>query len=120
MSIQSFEETIDAALPHMMLGYKRWQGDLIDLTDEDKDTMCYFFLKNMPTWWDDYLPPNLLDQHNFLDELYTNSRSEQISCTLRESIYLTLETFLREKVQDSYARVLEIPTEEPQGWRRGQ
>lgn len=120
MSMQSFEQTVDAVLPSIMEGYKSWEGDLVELKDGDKDTICYLFLKNMPSWWDDILPPNLLDQHNFLDELYTDSMGEQISCTLRDSIYLTLELFLREQVFDSYARVMEIPTEEPQGWRQGQ
>jgi len=120
MSMQSFEETLDAVLPTMMSEYKRWEGDLLDLVDGDKDTICYFFLKNMPSWWDDYLPPNLLDQHNFLDELYTNSRNEQISCTLRDSIYLTLELFLREQVLNSYARVMDIESEAFAGYDRWQ
>jgi hypothetical protein len=118
------KKAIEVKFQEIVLGlepeYRTWEGDLIDLNDTHKDAFCYYFLLNMPSWWDDYLPPVTINQAEFLDELYWNSMQTQISCMLREDIYLSLESTLRELVQEAYDVAYNIQPEEFAGYARGQ
>lgn len=114
------EDQIDEIVRGITPEYRSWEGDIIELTDKHKDTFCYYFLVNMPSWWDDYLPPVIVNQAKFLEELYWNSMQTQISCILRDDIYLSLENTLRELVQESYDRVYNVESEPFAGYERGQ
>jgi hypothetical protein len=74
----------------------------------------------MKTWWDDILPPVLINPEDFIHELYTNSASQSISAVIRDDIYLNLESTLRDAVQDSYDRVNQTQPEPFAGYERGQ
>lgn len=113
---EKFQEIVVGLEPE----YRSWEGDLIDLTDTHKDAFCYYFLLNMPSWWDDCLPPVTINQAEFLDELYWNSMQTQISCILRGDIYLYLESTLRELVQEAYDVAYNVQPEEFAGYARGQ
>lgn len=117
---KAIEDKFDEMVAGLESEYISWDGDIIDLTDTHKDAFCYYFLLNMPSWWDDYFPPVVINQAEFLDELYWNSMQTQISCILRGDIYLSLETTLRELVQESYDRVYDVQPEPFAGYERGE
>lgn len=120
MSLVKFEAVLDQIVDDLHSEYRNWDGDVMLLTDTHKDIICYHFLLNMKTWWDDVLPPVIVNQAEFLEELYWNSMKTQISCILRGDIYLSLESTLRDLVQDSYDRVNQIKPEPFAGYERGQ
>tara|TARA_R100000951_G_scaffold53921_1_gene45403 strand:- start:429 stop:755 length:327 start_codon:yes stop_codon:yes gene_type:complete len=84
--------------------YQSWDGDIIDLTDADKDVLCYEWLRAYPSWMDDYLPcciTGTVSQLEFLDMLYAKG-TDAVSIRLKDAIYLELETSLRDRVQDHF------------------
>jgi len=99
--------------------YKNWEGDLIELNGHDKDTLCYAFLLKMTSWWDDVLPPTVVNQQEFLDILY-NTNSNAVSHMLKDAIYLTLEPTLRDLVQEIYDELNHVQPEPFAGYERGQ
>lgn len=84
--------------------YKNWEGDIIDLSDEHKDLLCYEWLLAYPSWMDDYLPvciTGIKSQIEFLDLLYAKG-TDEASQLLKGAIYLELECSLRERVADLF------------------
>ncbi len=84
--------------------YQDWDGDIIDLTDADKDLLCYEWLRAYTSWMDDYLPVAItgtVSQIEFLDLLYSKG-TDEASQLLKGAIYLALETSLREIVADQF------------------
>jgi len=120
MSLINFEAVLDQMVDELHPEYRNWDGDVMELNDTHKDSICYHFLLNMKTWWDDILPPVLINPEDFLHELYTNSASQSISAVIRDDIYLSLELTLRDLVQDSYDRVNQTKPEPFAGYDRGQ
>jgi hypothetical protein len=120
MPIQLAHKRIKFLVYNIQNSYRDWDGDLIDLEDYDKDAVCYTFLLNMESWWDDMLPPVVINQKEFLDSLYQNIEPDQTSVTLRNAIYLNLESTLREWVQEAYDELNNVQPEPFAGYGRGQ
>lgn len=99
---------------------KNFTGDIIDLTDDHKDELCYQWFKAMPSWRDDYLPVSCSDQEQFLDHLYLHSKIETLSIKMRDDIYMSLESTLRDIIDGVYGEYYRVPEEEFAGYARGQ
>ena len=101
--------------------YKNWDGDIIDLSDEHKDLLCYEWLLAYPSWMDDYLPvciSGIKSQIEFLDLLYAKG-TDEASQLLKGAIYLELESALRERVADLFCEE-HIEVEPFAGYGRGE
>ena len=99
----------------------KWGGDVIDLCDGKKDVLCYEWLRVHQSWLDDYLPVAItgtVHQNQYLNALYAQG-NDRASLMLKDAIYLSLETTLRDRVEEYY---LEEHTEaEPfAGYEAGQ
>lgn len=119
MSFELIKQNLKLQISNMQPRYKNWDGDLIDLNDYDKDTICYTFLRQKESWWDDMLPPVVINQAQFLDALYHDT-PDTISTMLKNAIYLSLELALRDLVQDIYDELNEVQPEPFAGYERGQ
>jgi hypothetical protein len=115
-----FEEFLCDSMHKYEYEAKNFTGDIIDLTDQHKDELCYQWLKAMPSWRDDYLPLSCHDQEKFLDHLYLHSKAETLSIKMRDDIYMGLESTLEDIINGVYARYYKVPEEEFQGYARGQ
>ena len=119
MSKELIKQNLELQISNMQPRYKNWDGDLIDLNDYDKDTICYTFLRQMESWWDDMLPPVVINQAQFLDALYHDTR-DTVSTMLKNAIYLSLELALRGLVQEIYDELNHVQPEPFAGYERGQ
>jgi hypothetical protein len=101
--------------------YQDWDGDIIDLTEDDKDLLCYEWLKAYPSWLDDCLPACIIGQETqlyYLDMLYTKG-TDDVSQLQKCFIYLEAEEALREKVQEHFCEA-HMKAEPFAGYERGQ
>lgn len=96
-----------------------WGGDIIDLSDYKKDCLCFAFLKNMPSWWDDIVPPVIVNQQEFIEKLYVGSDCI-VTNLIRNDVYLYLEDRLREMVQEAWDVINNVQPEPFEGYSRGQ
>tara|TARA_R110000765_G_scaffold348289_1_gene438398 strand:- start:369 stop:719 length:351 start_codon:yes stop_codon:yes gene_type:complete len=83
----------------------KWEGDIIDLCDGKKDVLCYEWLRVHWSWLDDYLPVAItgtVHQIQYLDALYAQG-SDRASLMLKDAIYLSLETSIRDAVLEYYS-----------------
>lgn len=118
--ISTFKNTLWELIPEFQAGNSKFDGDIIDLKDEHKDTICYQWLKFMPSWQDDYLPVACSDQEQFLDHLYLHSKIETLSMKMRDDIYMSLENRMRSMLLEVYQEYQGAPAEEFPGYARGQ
>lgn len=98
-----------------------WDGDIIDLTDVQKDVLCYEWLRVYTSWLDDHIPCCIIgtdSQIEFLDMLYMHG-TDKVSMRLKDAIYLSLECTLRERVQDHFCEE-HMEAEPFAGYGRGQ
>ena len=120
MSILKFKNRLD----DMVLSYanvtNNWDGDIIECNDYVKDRICFQFLIHAESWWDDILPPIIINQTEFIGNLYDDSDESYLMNMIRGDIYLYLEDRLREMVQESFDRVHNTPVEPFAGYDRGQ
>ena len=82
----------------------KWEGDIIDLCDGKKDVLCYEWLRVHSSWLDDYLPVAItgtVHQIEYLDALYAQG-NDRASLMLKDAIYLSLETTIRDRVEEYY------------------
>lgn len=119
-SLRAFKDWLSDTLPEYATQYRHFTGELIDYTDAHKDDICYNFLINFPTWWDDVLPPATAYRAQFLDNLYNHSLNQSLSGVIRDDIYLSLESHLSEIVEEVYNDVFNIEPEEFAGYGRGE
>lgn len=101
--------------------YQGWEGDIIDLSEEDKDVLCYEWLKAYPSWLDDCMPACIIgteSQLEYLDILYTDG-SDGASELLKCLIYLDAEEALRDKVLEHFCEA-HMEAEPFAGYRRGE
>jgi hypothetical protein len=119
-NLNYFIKSIKDVLPQMQDDNPKFSGDLLELDDESKDTLCHAWLKCMPSWQDDFLPPACTDQAKFLDHLYLHSKVETLSINMRDDIYMGLENKLRELVWEVYCEINLLKPEEFAGYERGQ
>ena len=119
-SLRAFKDWLSDTLPEYAPQYRYFTGNIIDYTDGHKDDICYNFLINFPTWWDDVLPPATSCRVGFLDELYSRSLGQNLSEIIRDDIYLSLESHLSEIVEEVYNDVFNIQPEEFAGYEVGQ
>jgi hypothetical protein len=120
MSILKFQDRLDDMVVAYAHETHQWSGDIIDCCDYAKDRFCYQFLLHAESWWDDILPPIIINQTEFIGKLYDNSDESMLSNMIRGDIYLYLEDRLRDMVQESYDRVHNIQPEPFAGYERGQ
>ena len=121
MTISVFKDFInDAIIPLIEKNYKNFDGDIIDLEDQLKDDICYNFLINFPSWWDDVLPPATACRFGFLDELYNRSLGQNLSEIIRNDIYEYLESTLAEILAEEWAEHTGEYAEPFQGYGRGE
>jgi hypothetical protein len=120
MPTQLARQQMQAQVYWMQSSYEAWGGDLIDLADDYKDAVCYTFLLNMEGWWDDMLPPVVINQKEFLDSLYQSIEPDATSVALKNAIYLNLESTLREWVQEAYDELNSVNPEPFPGYGRGE
>lgn len=100
---------------------ENWEGDIIDLSEEDKDILCYMWLRAYPSWLDDTIPACIHgteSQIEFLDMLYSKG-ADAVSLRLKDAIYLYLESGLRERVQDHFCEA-HMEAEPFAGYGRGE
>jgi hypothetical protein len=119
-SLRAFKDWLSDTLPEYAPQYRNFTGELIDYTDAHKDDICYNFLINFPTWWDDVLPPATSCRFDFIYKLYNNSLNENLSDIIRNDIYLSLESHLSEIVEEVYNDVFNVQPEEFAGYGRGE
>lgn len=120
MSKELIKQNLELQISNMQPRYKNWDGDLIDLNGCDKDNLCYAFLLQMKSWWDDCLPAmSERQQTALLDELYRGENSK-LSNMMKDEIYLTLEPTLRDVVQEVYDELNHVQPEPFAGYERGQ
>lgn len=119
-SLRAFKDWLSDTLPEYAPQYRHFTGEIIDYTDAHKDNICYNFLINFPSWWDDVLPPVTACRFGFLDELYNRSFGQNLSEIIRNDIYLSLESHLSEIVEEVYNDVFDIQPEEFAGYEVGQ
>lgn len=99
----------------------KWEGDIIDLCDGKKDVLSYEWLRAYPSWLDDYLPVAItgtVSQIEYLDVLYRKG-NDKASLMLKDALYLSLETSLREIVQEHFCTE-HMEAETFAGYERGQ
>jgi len=119
-SLRAFKDWLSDTLPEYAPQYRHFTGELIDYTDAHKDDICYNFLINFPTWWDDVLPPATSCRAGFIDKLYNNSLNEDLSDIIRDDIYLALESTLCPIVEEVFNEVYNVQPEEFAGYEVGQ
>jgi len=119
-SLRAFKDWLSDTLPEYAPQYRHFTGELIDYTDAHKDDICYNFLINFPTWWDDVLPPATSCRAGFIDKLYNNSLNEDLSDIIRDDIYLALESTLCPIVEEVFNEVYNVQPEEFAGYKVGQ
>lgn len=115
-----FKEWLAAVLPLYAPDYRHFNNDLMGYSDDHKDWVCFAFLKHFPSWWDDVLPPCLLDPRYFLHYLYQETEDEELSLILRGDIYLALESTLCPIVEEVFNEVYNVQPEEFAGYEVGQ
>jgi len=120
MTIETVKQNLELLVANIQPFYTNWDGDLIDLTDYDKDSACYKFLLQMPSWLDDVLPPCISHQKDFLDCLYNDIESDMCSQVLKSAIYLHLEQTLRVLVQEVFDEINNVQPEPFAGYERGE
>tara|TARA_R110000803_G_scaffold174924_1_gene237488 strand:+ start:827 stop:1189 length:363 start_codon:yes stop_codon:yes gene_type:complete len=120
MTIETVKQNLELLVANIQKSYRNWDGDLIDLTDYDKDSACYKFLLQMDSWLDDVLPPCISNRKYFLDVLYMDIESDACSNLLKNAIYLHLEPTLRDLVQEAYYSVNNVQQEAFAGYERGE
>ena len=120
MSILKFQDRLDDMVSSYANVNDGWDGDVIDCNDYVKDRLCFQFLLHAESWWDDILPPIIINQTKFIAKLYDKSDESMLSNMIRGDIYLYLEDRLRDMVQESYDRVHNIQPEPFAGYERGQ
>jgi hypothetical protein len=119
-SLRAFKDWLSDTLPEYAPQYRHFTCELIDYTDGHKDEICYNFLINFPSWWDDMLPPVTSCRTGFIDELYIKSNNQSLSNIIRDDIYLSLESHLSEIVEEVYNDVFNVQPEEFAGYEVGQ
>lgn len=115
-----FKIWLEENLSRLACDYRHFDGNTIVMSDEHKDEICYNFLLNFRSWWDDLLPPCVEKQAVFLRYLYQETEDEELSCILRGDIYLKLELHLNDLVSEVYNEVFNIKPEAFAGYARGQ
>tara|TARA_R110000744_G_scaffold48569_1_gene106021 strand:+ start:108 stop:473 length:366 start_codon:yes stop_codon:yes gene_type:complete len=121
MSILGFEQEATIIIGHVVNKCPKWDGDLIDLDDNDKDAFCYHFLQNMESWWDDVLPAVCENQEAALHAIYAQSEKDnRLAILLKNSIYLYIESIVRELIQNLYDTLNEVECEPFAGYERGE
>jgi len=115
-----FKIWLEDNLPRIVKDYRHFDGNVIVMSDEHKDELCYNFLLNFTSWWDDVLPPCLSRPKQFLYYLYDEAVDDDISCIMRGDIYLYLELHLNDVVNEVYHEVFNIKPEPFAGYERGQ
>jgi len=121
MTISRFQQDATIIIGHVQNRFPRWEGDIIDLPDADKDAFCYHFLQHMPTWWDDVLPVSSTDQKGIIDAIYAQREKDSLlAAFLKNDIYLTLELTLRDFIQDLFDEIENVQAEPFAGYGRGE
>lgn len=120
MTIAIFKEFVnDGIIPFIDQGGMHFEGDIIDLSDNLKDEMCYGWLKSMKSWYDDILPPVITDQDAFLDAIYAQPPTASMT-EYRNDIYLYLEPTLAEILAEMWAEHTGEYAEPFAGYGRGE
>ena len=118
--IQDFKEfMIEHMLPEIYHNYRKWEGDLIDLKDYDKDEITYAWLQTMPSWLDDVVPAMIPDSAKFIEDIY-HDRVSNTASKYRDAIYLYLECDLRELIQEIHDNEYNIQPEPFAGYLGGE
>jgi hypothetical protein len=107
-------------LPRLVSDYRHFDGNIITMADEHKDEICYNFLLNFESWWDDILPACVRHRASFVRSLYEETEDEDMSLILRGDIYLSLESHLADFVDEAYCETFNIKPEPFAGYERGQ
>jgi hypothetical protein len=120
MSIQEVNSEFNNLVELYSKENLRWDGDIIDLPINIQDKLCYVFLFNMDSWWDDVMPPCINNQSLFLDSLYDDSNKTSLALLIRSEIYLYLENTIGYIVEESYNLANNIKPEPFPGYERGE
>ena len=120
MSIQEVNSEFNNLVELYSKEHIRWDGDIIDLPINIQDKLCYVFLFNMDSWWDDVMPPCIHNQSLFLDSLYDHSNKTALALLIRSEIYLYLENTIGYIVEESYNLANNIKAEPFPGYERGE
>lgn len=103
MSLLNFKEDAERIMSHIQKKMPRWEGDIIDLSDADKDAFCYHFLQHMESWWDDVLPTGSMSQEPIIHAIYAQrEKDSRLANLIKGDIYLVLESTLRDLIQELY------------------
>jgi hypothetical protein len=114
---QQVKDYIDS----LIYGGDNFQGDIIDLSDEQKDTLVLEWLLAYPSWQDDYIPAFLCNSKRvgYLRLLY--KCNDPASQMLKDEMYLSLESTMRDLIEEYYQQEHTNLKPEPfAGYERGQ
>ena len=114
-----FKIWLEDNLPRMANDYRHFDGNIMAMSDEHKDEICYNFLLNFKSWWDDVLPACVRHRASFVRSLY-QTEDEDISLILRGDIYLSLESHLADFVDEAFWENFNIKPEPFAGYERGE
>lgn len=121
MSISRFQQDATIIIAHVQNSFPKWEGDIIDLSDADKDAFCYHFLQHMETWWDDVVPVSSMNQEPIIHAIYAQrEKDSRLATLIKGDIYLTLESTLRDIVQELFDVMENIQAEPFAGYGRGE
>ncbi len=121
MSLLNFKEDAERIMSHIQKKMPKWEGDIIDLSDDDKDAFCYHFLQHMESWWDDVLPTSSMSQEPIIHAIYAQrEKDSRLANLIKGDIYLVLEPTLRDLVQEIYDEINHVQPEPFAGYERGQ
>ena len=121
MTISRFQQDATIIIGHVQNRFPRWEGDIIDLSDADKDAFCYHFLQHMESWWDDVLPTSMSQEPKVIHAIYAQrEKDSRLANLIKGDIYLVLESTLRDLIQEIYDEINHVQPEPFAGYERGQ
>jgi|14_taG_2_1085336.scaffolds.fasta_scaffold01544_6 hypothetical protein len=112
---QSMKDFIDG----LVYRNQNWTGDIIDLSDRNKDALCHEWLSAYPTWQADYLPFAAINQIEGYVHILYSFGDDPASIALKNAIYLELELAMREPVQEYFSQTY-VKAEAFAGYERGE
>ena len=119
-SESKFKDWLSNAMPEYSRGYREFDGNVMELSDFDKDFVCKSFLDCFPSWIDDLVPPCAVDQQEYLNKVYEEGSNCTLKDLIRGYIYLELESKLDELMREVWAEYRNAKPEPFPGYEVGQ
>ena len=118
-SESEFKDWLSNIMPFYCKEYREFEGNVMELSDFDKDFVCMKFLSCFPSWMDDVVPPCTINKSNYLHGIYDDSDCHFLE-EIRGDIYLELESKLDELMREVWAEYSNDKPEPFAGYEVGQ